>query len=151
MSEVLLQDDTHRLVPIIDIASLRQDNPSGCRAVAEQFRKACTSTGFFYIAHHGVAAALRSQLFAEAKRFFRQSQAMKERSAIIRGEGQNGYSGIGSQRFDPGIAADNKESMYIGVEHPIDFSSVFHRSWLARRCTVPIAGPGRCPAGARRF
>lgn len=137
MPELRLQDDIHPLVPIIDIAALRQDNRSDCRAVAEQFRKACTGTGFFYIAHHGVAATLRSRLFAEAERFFNQPQAIKERSAIVKGEGQGGYSGIGSQRFDPGIAADNKESMYIGIEHPADRSPAL--------AGTPLHGPNRWP------
>jgi isopenicillin N synthase-like dioxygenase len=67
MIELLLQDAAHRLVPIIDIALLRQDDPQGSQAIAQQFRKACMTTGFFYIANHGVDASLRARLFVEVQ------------------------------------------------------------------------------------
>ncbi|HVA12111.1 MAG TPA: 2-oxoglutarate and iron-dependent oxygenase domain-containing protein [Stellaceae bacterium] len=137
MTELLLQDAAHRPVPIIDIALLRQDDPQGSQTIAQQFRKACMTTGFFYIANHGVDASLRARLFVEVERFFAQPLVVKERVAIVKGEGQNGYSGIGSQRFDPAMAADNKESMYIGVEHAADRSSAL--------AGTPLHGPNRWP------
>jgi isopenicillin N synthase-like dioxygenase len=137
MIEMPFEDVTHQIVPIIDIAPLRKGDPQGSRTVAQQFHKACVRTGFFYIANHGIAAALRTRLFADTQRFFAQPLAFKERVAIVKGEGQNGYSGIGSQRFDPAMAADNKESMYIGVEHACDQSSPL--------AGTPLHGPNRWP------
>jgi len=137
MAELFSRDEIHRLVPIIDIAALRRDDPPGKHSVAQQFRNACMNTGFFYIANHGIAAALRAQLFAEAQRFFAQPLALKERYAIVKGEGQNGYSGIGSQRFDLAMMADNKESMYMGVERAVDGASPL--------AGTPLHGPNRWP------
>lgn len=120
MTEPVLRDPFRPALPIIDIGPLRTGNPGQCRVIARQFREACMATGFFYIANHGVDPALRTTIFAEAERFFTQPFEMKERVSIVKGTSQNGYSGIGGQRLDPNVAADNKESMYLGVDRAAD-------------------------------
>lgn len=130
MTQPLLRESASTTLPIIDIGALRSDDPSRHRAIARQFRAACTATGFFYAANHGVDPALSARIFGEAKRFFDQPLAMKERVAIVKGASQNGYSGLGSQQLDPAAAPDNKESMYLSVDRAPDDPLVLARTPL---------------------
>ena len=55
-------------IPVIDISSLVSDRPLD--TVANQIRKACRDTGFFYIVEHGVDRGLQNRLEQLSRQFF---------------------------------------------------------------------------------
>src|SRR5277367_1016721 len=101
--------------PVIDIGGLRDAaaarDSARAAAVVASMRQACTGTGFFYIANHGVAPAALDRTFAESKRFFAQPAALKESIAII---ANRGYDGIGRQALNEATGGDIKESVMVG-------------------------------------
>jgi isopenicillin N synthase-like dioxygenase len=124
-------------LPIIDVAGLFSDDMAARLAVARGLRKACTTTGFFYISNHGVDAGLIENTFAESRRFFAQPQEMKNRVHISNTDIFRGYDGPGTEALDREAGADNKESMYMGVDLPLDHPLVL--------AGTPHLGPNQWP------
>jgi isopenicillin N synthase-like dioxygenase len=126
-------------LPIIDIGLLHSAEPRDRRLAAALLRQACITTGFFYVANHGVDGALGARLFAESKRFFDQPLAAKRAVAMSGSDMERGYEGIGAQTLDAGTGPDRKESIFIGVDLPPDHPLV--------RAGTPHHGPNRWPQG----
>lgn len=124
-------------LPVIDLAPLLGGEEAGRRQVARALRAACTSTGFFYVANHGVPAAQVAHILAEAKRFFDEPLALKESVGLHKNKIFRGYDGIGGQALDLATGADVKESMYMGVDLPPDHPLV--------RAGTPNHGPNPWP------
>jgi isopenicillin N synthase-like dioxygenase len=57
-------------IPIISIAPLLSGGDEGLRSVATAIQRAATEVGSFYIADHGIDAALVAATHAIARRFF---------------------------------------------------------------------------------
>lgn len=57
-------------IPIIDLSPSFSSDLADRQAVAAKIRKACTKSGFFYIANHGVSAKTRSGIIEQSKRFY---------------------------------------------------------------------------------
>src|SRR5271170_7679648 len=135
------QDGSASAPPVIDIGVLREaaaaGEPARAAAVVAAMRRACTGTGFFYIAGHGVAADAVERIFAESKRFFVQPIALKESIAIT---ANRGYDGIGRQALNEATGGDIKESVMVGddaisSDHP------------AVRAGLPMHAANQWPAG----
>ena len=125
--------------PVIDIAALRRHDPAGRRAVAAAIREACVSTGFFYIADHGVEADRVGALLSDGKRFFDQPLAVKDRNAMKKSRMNRGYDGIGNQSLDAATGFDRKESYFVGNDLGDDHPLV--------RAGTPNHGPNQWPDG----
>jgi isopenicillin N synthase-like dioxygenase len=118
-------------LPVIDIGALRGTAaPDARRRIAAELRHACTTSGFFYIANHGVAATAVARLLEETKRFFDEPAAAKERVGIKNTPIFRGYDGVGTETLNPATGGDNKESMYLGVDlepaHPLVLAGTPH-------------------------
>jgi isopenicillin N synthase-like dioxygenase len=61
---------TSRLLPIIDLSAARSDDPVAKRALAQKLDAAFSSSGFCYIAHHGIAQSVIDDAFAVMENFF---------------------------------------------------------------------------------
>ncbi len=95
-------------LPVIDIGPSFSDGPIARDRIAEEIGAACRDTGFFYISNHGVDQSLIDGAFAEACRFFDQSNDWKEK---CKKQGlSNGYEPPESQRLDNESPGDIKES-----------------------------------------
>lgn len=57
-------------IPVIDLAPSFSSSLAGRQAAAAQIRKACTVSGFFYIANHGVPGVAQRGILQQAERFF---------------------------------------------------------------------------------
>jgi isopenicillin N synthase-like dioxygenase len=57
-------------VPVIDLAPSYSRSLSDRQAVAARIRKACTTSGFFYIANHSVPEHTRAGILEQSKRFY---------------------------------------------------------------------------------
>jgi isopenicillin N synthase-like dioxygenase len=100
-------------LPIIDIGGLRSQDDTSRTKVAEEFRQACTTTGFFYVTNHGLDANTIPDILAEAKRFFALPDSVKTGIGF---HNNRGYDGIGRQVLDATVGGDRKESVLYGVE-----------------------------------
>jgi isopenicillin N synthase-like dioxygenase len=56
-------------VPIIDLSPSFSSSLQERQAVADKIREACTTSGFFYIANHGVSERLRESVIHQTERF----------------------------------------------------------------------------------
>ena len=57
-------------VPLIDLGPSFDGTPQSRRAVADQIREACLTTGFFQVSNHGITAHAADGVLSQARRFF---------------------------------------------------------------------------------
>jgi isopenicillin N synthase-like dioxygenase len=124
-------------LPVIDLGLLRSDGESGRRAVARALRQVCETTGFFYVKNHGIDAALQDAVFGASRRFFAQPLEVKREVEMCGAEMERGYEGIGDQILDATVGPDRKESIFVGVDWPLDHPLVL--------AGTPHHGPNRWP------
>jgi isopenicillin N synthase-like dioxygenase len=127
-------------IPVIDIAPLLQGDAGARAEVAARIGKACREIGFFYIINHGVPAELIARVYAEAERFFSQSEAEKTQIAIEKSSVHRGYFRVGGENLDPArqkLDGDFKEGVKIGRDlgpvHPLV------------QAATPLHGPNQWP------
>ena len=120
-------------VPVVDLGTLNSGGDLG--PVAKEIRHACETIGFFYVANHGIPAAVFDGVFDATRRYFdlpeaqRLSHRMDERF-------RRGFMPQGINQH-PGYAPDLKESYEIGVDLPLTDPDVM--------ADLPLHGPNRWP------
>lgn len=124
-------------IPVIDISPLR--GAPGRAEMVAAIGRACREIGFFYAVNHGVAQGQIDEVYAQAKRFFGQPVAEKEKIAIERSACHRGWFRLGAENLDPAQQAvgDFKEGLKIGRDLPPD-----HERVLAG---LPLHGPNQWP------
>jgi isopenicillin N synthase-like dioxygenase len=121
-------------MPILDLGAWIAGGPIG--PLAEQFKAACTRTGFFYVTNHGVPQHVIDGAFDAARRYF--ALPMEERlKDKIDERFRRGFMPMGVTKH-PGHKPDVKESYVLGLDLPPDDADV-----IAGR---PLHGPNRWPA-----
>src|SRR5260370_5790717 len=121
-------------VPVINVGPL--NSGGDLRQLGKQFRQACETIGFFYVADHGIPASIFEGVFAATKRYFdlpeaqRLTHRMDERF-------RRGFMPQGINQH-PGYAPDLKESYEIGIDLPLTDPDVI--------AGLPLYGPNRWPA-----
>lgn len=123
--------------PVIDVGALAGHDRAAQEVVARALRQACVSTGFFYVTNHGIDAAEVDGLFATAKRFFDQTDAIKNRVAMKNSRWNRGFDGIGNQQLNAATGFDRKESYFIGIDYGADHPRV--------KANTPYYGPNQWP------
>ncbi|HET6909565.1 MAG TPA: 2-oxoglutarate and iron-dependent oxygenase domain-containing protein [Mycobacteriales bacterium] len=124
-------------VPVIDISALVDSGTTAeVAATAAEIDAACSRLGFFVIAGHGVAPALRRDLDAAARAFFALPDAEKARIAMPHaGIAWRGWFPVGGELTSG--RPDLKEGIYFGTEHSSE-----HPGVVARR---PLHGANLFP------
>lgn len=102
---------TAKYIPVVDLAA---------SAPHHAIRDACLSTGFFYVANHGVAAKLIEDQMSWAKRFFALPTEVKTALHLRHSQARNGYDPMGMQVLDGDSPPDLKEGYYFGADLPDD-------------------------------
>ena len=127
-------------IPVIDIGPFLHGDAACVAQVAAKIGSACRDIGFFYIINHDVPAALIDRVYAQAKRFFDQSDAAKAAIAIEKSNVHRGYFKIGGENLDPAkqkADGDLKEGIKIGrdlsASHPLV------------QAGTPLHGPNQWP------
>jgi isopenicillin N synthase-like dioxygenase len=121
-------------VPVLDLSPL--NDGGDLASLARQLRHACVTTGFFYVARHGIPDATVEGIFAATRRYFdlplehRLPHRMDEKY-------RRGFMPQGINQH-PGFAPDLKESYEIGVDLPPSDPDV--------AAGLPLHGPNRWPA-----
>lgn len=106
-------------IPIIDLSPSFSPDLADRQSVAAKIRNACTKSGFFYIANHGVSAQTRNGIIDQSKRFYDTlSEQQKEELHIKKSE-----LGLGWEPSEyTSIAGDKerKEGFNFAYEEALD-------------------------------
>ncbi|KAF2467847.1 Clavaminate synthase-like protein [Lindgomyces ingoldianus] len=111
--------DSNFIIPVIDISPSFSSSLSARQSVAAKIRTACTTSGFFYITHHGVSEKARAGILDQAERFVKLLPQCKKEELHIR-LSKLGYG------WEPGnytsLAGDleTKEAFNFGYEQGLD-------------------------------
>lgn len=120
-------------VPVLDLTPLTQGGDIS--ALAKQLDHACRTTGFFYVANHGIPENTLDDVFAATKRYFDLPEEARLKD-VMDDKYRRGWMRQGINQH-PGYAADLKESYEIGVDLPETHPSV--------AAGLPLHGPNRWP------
>ena len=107
-------------IPVFDLTSFGEDYPRLGAALGQAAR----GTGFFCVTHHGIDAALISQVFSQSSRFFSQNSTDKSALSIKHTGNNRGYVALGEERLDSAKPGDIKEAFNIGWDLPPDHPEV---------------------------
>lgn len=101
-------------LPIIDLTLL--DSPEGREQLARQLDRACRDSGFFYVAGHGVAPELTTEVFRQSRALFALPEQQKQQINKSLSPANRGYEPLQGQTLEPGSPPDLKEGFYIGED-----------------------------------
>lgn len=131
-------------IPVIDIADIGDRGSSAAlEDVARKIRAACTGTGFFYIANHGVPKDLMEEIFEANRRFH--DRPLEEKMQVRRNAWHRGYTPLASStlkssaRFEAARLPNVLEAFNIRNEVSPDDPSYKKES---------LQGPNEWPADA---
>jgi isopenicillin N synthase-like dioxygenase len=121
-------------MPILDLGDWLAGGPIG--PLAEQFKAACTNTGFFYIQNHGIPRAVVDGVFDATRRYFALSMEERLKDKIDE-RFRRGFMPYGVTQH-PGHRPDLKESYELSLDLPLTDPDV--------QAGLPLHGPNRWPA-----
>jgi isopenicillin N synthase-like dioxygenase len=110
-------------IPVVDITDIDRSE-AALREVAAAVAAACTGSGFFYLAGHGIPAADVAAVFEANRRFH--ARPLDEKLPIKLNRWHRGYQPfatttlVSSARFAPARYANQMESFFIRHEIPPD-------------------------------
>ncbi|KAF9875275.1 2OG-Fe(II)oxygenase [Colletotrichum karsti] len=105
-----LRDALPTEIPIIDISPSFSEDIDDRKGVAQQIRKAATTSGFFYIINHGIDSSITDSAHEACLHYFRQDEEDKMRSWVGKSRYFNGYKPPGSQRINKSESIDVRET-----------------------------------------
>ena len=121
-------------VPVLDLSALQTGG--SLQGLAAELRAACTDTGFFYVANHGIPSDVMDAISEAGRRYF--ALPLTERRQHLMDERfRRGYVPTGTSKIE-GYAADDKESFDWGLDVPLDDPFVV--------AGKPLHGPNKWPA-----
>jgi len=110
------------LVPIIDLAPLRNGVPGAKEAVAHKIGDACSNIGFMAITGHGVPQHIIDEMWNVSREYFDFSVEEKSQECRMTKDYPYGYMGLKEEQLSAGLGqirpADLKESFQIGPHDP---------------------------------
>ncbi|KAL1884582.1 hypothetical protein Plec18167_002172 [Paecilomyces lecythidis] len=106
-------------IPRISIEPFLKDPDSAAsKAIVEDVRAACQSTGFFEITGHGIPKSLQKDVLGAASQFFKLPFDEKKKLDASKQIGYRGYDMLASQAYGKDLLPDLKEGFYIGIDIP---------------------------------
>ena len=125
-------------IPVLDLAGALVPGGPRSAEVAREFRSAAMASGFFYVRHHGVVAAMVERQFDVTRRLMALPIERREALSIRHSPIMRGYEGLGAQTLDAAMKPDLKESFYCGMDWPADHPYV--------KAGYQTYGPSQWPA-----
>lgn len=104
--------------------------------LVEQFRAACTNTGFLYVRNHGIPRGVVDGVFQATRRYFELPEAERLKDKIDE-RFRRGFMPYGVTQH-PGHKPDLKESYELALDLPLTDPDV--------QAGLPLHGPNRWPA-----
>ncbi|OLN87444.1 1-aminocyclopropane-1-carboxylate oxidase 2 [Colletotrichum chlorophyti] len=105
-----LRDALATEIPVIDVSPCFSLSLADRQAVAQQIRKAATTSGFFYLTNHGIDSSVTDGAHAACLDYFRQDSKAKMQSWVGKSRYFNGYKPPGSQRINKSESVDMRET-----------------------------------------
>jgi isopenicillin N synthase-like dioxygenase len=123
--------------PIIDLGNFLSGDPIRRSRMVQELRQACESTGFFYLANHGISDYVTDAAVTATRTFFALPEYAKvevhTNHSLVEPKTSRGFISFGEESLDPAMKADGKEVLDIGREEPLAAAA------------VPFHGPNRWP------
>lgn len=113
----LTEDDFE--IPVIDISPSFSSSLADRQAVAAQIRTACTTSGFFYIANHGIPSSTLDSVIQQAERFFGELSPEQKQELHIK-KNKFGYGWEPSEYTSIAGDVETKEGFNFGYEAGLD-------------------------------
>ncbi|KAF1969416.1 flavonol synthase/flavanone 3-hydroxylase [Bimuria novae-zelandiae CBS 107.79] len=107
-------------VPIIDLSPSFSSSLEDRQSVASQIRKACTTSGFFYVKNHGIPSPTLHSILKQAERFFDLPSSKKEDLHIKKS--RYGFGWEPSEYTSIAGDVESKEGFNLGYEAGLDRS-----------------------------
>ncbi len=111
----------HADIPIVDVSDLvAARQPGAAGRIAEEIKRTCASTGFFYVVGHGVPASLVTEAFEANRRFH--ERPVEEKLALKQNRWHRGYQAFqsstlkSSARFEAARRPNQLESFFVRHE-----------------------------------
>jgi isopenicillin N synthase-like dioxygenase len=100
------ETDENFEIPVIDIEPSFSNSLANRQKVAAQIRKACTTSGFFYITNHGIQKSACDEILHQASRFVHELPLCKKEELHLK----NNKFGLGWEPSEyTSIAGDKEE------------------------------------------
>ncbi|KAL5426216.1 hypothetical protein PMIN04_002112 [Paraphaeosphaeria minitans] len=112
--------DTGFTIPVIDLTPSFSESLEDRKSVAAQIREACTTSGFFYVTHHGIPSSILQSILQQAERFFKLPLASKQDLHIK--TSKYGYGWEPSEYTSLAGDLESKEGFNFGYEEGLDKS-----------------------------
>ena len=125
-------------IPVLDLTGALVPGGPRSAEVAREFRSAAMASGFFYVRHHGIDAAMVERQFDITRRLMALPIERREALSIKHSPIMRGYEGLGAQTLDAAMKPDLKESFYCGMDWPADHPYV--------KAGYQTYGPSQWPA-----
>jgi len=112
--------DSDFKIPVIDLSPSFSPSLQDRQSVADQINTACTTSGFFYITHHGIPDSTLQSVLRQAERFFELDTTKKEVMHIKKSK--YGYGWEPSEYTSQAGQVETKEGFNFGYEAGLDRS-----------------------------
>ena len=131
-----------KAIPVIDVGPAFRGDPGGREAVAARIRRASEEVGFFYIAGHGVSAAVVEAAFAAAREFH--AMPLDDKRALRLNENNIGYLAVNesmqrASTVHKATRPNYNESFFISHDRDADHPDVV--------AGTPLRGRNQWPEG----
>ena len=125
-------------IPVLDLTGALAPGGPRSAQVARELRSAAMASGFFYVRHHGIDAAMVERQFDITRQLMALPIERREALSIRNSPIMRGYEGLGAQTLDAAMKPDLKESFYCGMDWPADHPYV--------KAGYQTYGPSQWPA-----
>ncbi|HEY9224561.1 MAG TPA: 2-oxoglutarate and iron-dependent oxygenase domain-containing protein [Variovorax sp.] len=125
-------------IPVLDLTGALAPGGPRSAQVARELRSAAMASGFFYVRHHGIDAAMVERQFDITRLLMALPIERREALSIRNSPIMRGYEGLGAQTLDAAMKPDLKESFYCGMDWPADHPYV--------KAGFQTYGPSQWPA-----
>lgn len=101
-------------IPTVDISNIDSPFLEDRKAIAKEIYEACTTSGFFYLSHHGLHDELLQRTFSTLHSFFDLDLDTKMSAHVQKNPAIRGYEPMLETRLDPRTKGDIKEAFTMG-------------------------------------
>jgi isopenicillin N synthase-like dioxygenase len=106
------------VIPVIDFSRFPSGKLEDRQALADDVRRACLTSGFFYLKSTGVSSQMTAGILNAAREFFARPEAVKNSLSKENSPAGRGYEKMRGQRLEAGAQADLKEGFVMGTHLP---------------------------------